>query len=101
MRRTTLLIAVTIVLTLGGAVAIVPSLVASAGDGCVTHAEYERVQNGMRQARVREIFGTRGQLLNREGAKETYTYDACPAYRAVWVVYRDNKVRDKGWWHIR
>ena len=97
MRRTILLVAVTIVLALGAAMAFVPSPIASADGGCVTRTEYRRVHDGMRQARVREIFGTRGQLSDRQGSEETYVYDGCPTSVSVWVWYRDNKVTDK-WW---
>jgi len=97
MRRTILLVAVTLMLALAATLALVPPPVASAGGGCVTRTEYRRVENGMRQARVRNIFGTGGELSDRRGREETYVYDGCPTYVWVWVWYRDNKVTDKAW----
>jgi hypothetical protein len=98
MRRTILLVAaVSMVLALAGTTVVVQVPAASADTGCVTRAEYRRVDVGMSQVRVRQIFGTRGQLSDRQGSEETYVYDGCPTYVSVWVWYRDNKVTDK-WW---
>jgi hypothetical protein len=85
------------VLALAGTAVVVRVPTASADAGCVTRTEYRHVDVGMRQARVRQIFGTGGQLSDRQGREETYAYDGCPTYVTVWVYYRDNKVIDKVW----
>jgi hypothetical protein len=82
-------------LVLTGALAIVPSGPVAAGDGCATHAEYRRVELGMRQARVRHIFGTSGTRLSQHGAREEYAYDGCAFGTVVFVNYRENRVTQK------
>jgi hypothetical protein len=84
-------------LALAGTTVVVQVPAASADGGCVTRTEYRRVEIGMRQARVRQIFGTGEQLSDRQGREETYAYDGCPIYVTVWAYYRDNKVIDKAW----
>ncbi len=83
------------VLVLAGMLGGVP-VPASAGSGCVTKAEYRRVDVGMRQARVRNIFDTSGRRISLHGRREEYAYDACTA-AIVFVSYRDNRVTSKSW----
>ena len=78
-----------IVATLGS----VPSP-ASAGGECVSRPEYRRVEIGMRQSRVRQIFGTAGQRIAHHGAREEYAYDFCNG-GVVFVNYRFNEVTEK------
>jgi hypothetical protein len=82
-------------LVLTGTLASVPSGPVSAGGGCVTHAEYRRVDLGMRQARVRHIFGTSGTRISQHGAREEYAYDGCALGTVVFVDYRQNHVTQK------
>jgi hypothetical protein len=89
--------AVSMLLALAGTTVVVQVPAASADGDCVTRTEYRRVDVGMRQARVRQIFGTGGELSDRRGQDETYAYDGRPAYVTVWVYYRDNEVIDKVW----
>jgi hypothetical protein len=89
------------VLVLAGVLGVVPIVPASAsasaaGAGCVTMAEYRRVDVGMRQARVRNIFDTSGRRISSHGRREEYAYDACTA-AIVFVTYRDNLVVSKSW----
>lgn len=74
--------------------AMAPAAPASAGGDCVTRREYRRVDIGMRQARVREIFGTAGSRLSHHGSREEYAYDGCTG-AVVFVSYRENRVTGK------
>lgn len=82
-------------LVLTGTLASGPSGPVAAGDGCATRAEYRRVELGMRQARVRHIFGTSGSRISQHGAREEYAYDGCAVGTVVFVDYRRNHVTQK------
>jgi hypothetical protein len=52
------------------------------------------VEIGMRQSRVRHIFGTAGERISQGGAREEYAYDFCNG-GVVFVDYRFNEVTGK------
>lgn len=81
------------VVVLAGTMGVFPAP-ASAGGDCVTRAEYRRVDEGMRQGRVRQIFGTSGHRIAEHGRREEYAYDGCTR-GVVFVTYRDNRVISK------
>jgi hypothetical protein len=84
-------------LVLAGVLGVVPlAAPASAGAGCVSKAEFRRVDVGMRQAEVRTIFDTSGRRISSHGRREEYAYDACTG-AVVFVDYRDNLVTSKSW----
>jgi hypothetical protein len=87
------------ILLLSSTLGVVPVTAAVAGEGCVTRPEYRRVENGMRQSRVRQIFDTPGERIHNGPHREEYAYDICPGFRGVvvFVTYRDNRVDSKSW----
>jgi len=95
MRREAALSRFVALLVLTGTLAFVPPGPLAAADGCVTRVEYRRVELGMRQARVRHIFGTSGTRISQHGAREEYAYDGCAFGTVVFVDYRDNRVTQK------
>jgi Ni/Co efflux regulator RcnB len=66
---------------------------------CVTKAEYRRVHDGMRRARVHRIFDTRGHRDAIAGSGPTLTevrgYRTCRRGSAVSVSYRNRRVTAK------
>ena len=78
---------------LAGGIAAAPAP-ALAGGECVTRPEYRRVDDGMRKARVRAIFGWSGDLIHDGPHRQEYAYDGCRR-GVVFITYRDNKVVDK------
>lgn len=88
--------AAVIVLLLGG-LGNVPAASANT-PGCVTRAEYERVHEGMKRARVHAIFDTRGVAADWGRA-----YPICKRFRGyphkrwVFVDYEQRRVVAKEW----
>jgi hypothetical protein len=69
--------------------------------GCVTKAEFAKVQLGMRSARVHRIFGTEGADTGLGAPNHMRYYDVCRAAGMVQVTYnpQDRVVSKSGSWY--
>ena len=67
------------------------------GERCVTRAEYRKVHDRMRKARVHRIFDSAGHQSWLEGRYEIRTYTPCSDRQFGWVNvnYRDGRVYAK------
>jgi hypothetical protein len=70
---------------------------ADAANRCVTKAEYRKVNDGMRKARVHRIFDTSGRRTVLIGSYERRVYKTCihPSSGFVRVVYVSGHVDSK------
>jgi hypothetical protein len=69
----------------------------SKSERCVTRAEYRKVHDRMRKARVHRIFDSAGHQSWLEGRYEIRTYTPCTDRQFGWVNvnYRDGRVYAK------
>ncbi len=76
----------------------VPLTAAADTPGCVTRAEFRKVQDGMAMRRVHRIFDTNGEKAVAPWGKEQRWYDKCASPVAVADVwYRNDRVISKHW----
>lgn len=61
----------------GGLVVTGATQASADSPGCVTRAEYERVHDGMRKARVHRIFDTRGRFGDGGAGGYSRLYTEC------------------------
>jgi hypothetical protein len=87
----------TAIIVLMGGLLFVPSTASAANEtatfqaakrGCVTRAEFRRVKRGMKKARVRRIFDTRGRFADGGGGGYSRVYRSCDFRHAAFIEYR-------------
>ncbi|MFL6288926.1 MAG: hypothetical protein ACJ73L_11065 [Actinomycetes bacterium] len=82
----------------GTALLTAPEVAVADTPGCVTHAEFTKVKDGMTMRRVHRIFDTNGVKAVAPVGKKQRWYDKCSSPVAVADVwYRNDRVIGKHW----
>ncbi|MBZ5735733.1 outer membrane protein assembly factor BamE [Nocardioides sp. TRM66260-LWL] len=87
-------------IAVASAVAVLgPAGTASAGQGCITPAEYAKVKRGMTKAQVQRVVGSNGvQDWSRRTGGHTYEerfYSACRGLGGAVMTFRDGRLNLK------
>ena len=76
----------------------VPTAATADTPGCITRAEFGKVELGMAKTRVHRIFDTSGVQISQSGNFEHRAYEKCQEFKPLaFIQYVDGHVTDKLW----